>query len=458
MADNQLYKADPFPWKFVTPLYMGSTLNPINSSIIATALVPIALSLHISASKATLLITVLYLTSSIAQPTAGRLSTQFGPRRIFLCGIVMVLIGGVLGGAGYNFTMLIIARIFIGIGTSTAYPSAMLIIHDRTKKAALQAPPGRVLGWLQVTGVATAAIGLPIGGLLLDTWGWRMTFLVNIPVAMTALIMVAVWIPRDGNLCKIKNIKEIIYDIDIIGIVYFTLIIISLLMFLYSLPEISIKILAISGCLIIAAIKWETRIKRPFIDVKMFLSNLALTRTYLRFMLMTLCMYTVLYGITTWLESTRAVSPAYIGLLMLPMSVASALVVEPVSKRNLVKKPLIISSILTVFASLAILMANIQTALYNITFITFLFGIAMGLMLSANQTALYMQSSENNIGVTAGLFRTFGYIGSIGSSALIGTVFTPAVTDAGMRTIALLIIMTSLVSLILTVMDKKISR
>lgn len=458
MAGSGVYKDNPFPWKFVMPLYMGSTLNPINSSIIATALVPIALSLHIPVSKATLLITVLYLTCSIAQPTAGRLSKQFGPRRIFLCGIVMVLIGGLLGGVGYNFAMLIIARIFIGIGTSTAYPSAMLMICDRTKKAALQDPPGRVLGWLQVTSAATAAIGIPIGGLLVDKWGWRMTFLVNLPVAVTVLIIAIAWIPRDITLCKVKNVKEIIGDIDMIGIMCFTSTIILLLMFLLFLPEISMKILVILSCLIIVTIKWETTIKRPFIDIKMFLSNLALARTYLRFMLMTLCMYTVLYGITTWLESTRAISPAYIGLLMLPMSVISALVMEPVSKRNLVKKPLIISSILTIFASWAILLINMQTELYYIMCITFLFGIAMGLMLSANQTALYMQSSENDIGVTAGLFRTFGYVGSIGSSALISTVFTPAVTDSGMREAALLMIIIGFVCLILTVMDRKISR
>jgi MFS family permease len=143
---------------------------------------------------------------------------------------------------------------------------------------------------------------------------------------------------------------------------------------------------------------------------------------------------------------------------MLPMSVISALVMEPVSKRNLVKKPLIISSILTIFASWAILLINMQTELYYIMCITFLFGIAMGLMLSANQTALYMQSSENDIGVTAGLFRTFGYVGSIGSSALISTVFTPAVTDSGMREAALLMIIIGFVCLILTVMDRKISR
>ena len=46
LADNG-EKANAFPWRFVTPLFMGPALNPINSSLIATALVPIAAAVHV---------------------------------------------------------------------------------------------------------------------------------------------------------------------------------------------------------------------------------------------------------------------------------------------------------------------------------------------------------------------------------------------------------------------------
>ena len=86
---------NPFSWRFVAPLYMGSTLNPINSSLISTALVPIAMFMHISVAQTTILVTALYLASSIAQPTSGKLSEEFGPRRIFMGVIIMVLLGGI---------------------------------------------------------------------------------------------------------------------------------------------------------------------------------------------------------------------------------------------------------------------------------------------------------------------------------------------------------------------------
>ncbi|MBN9195014.1 MAG: MFS transporter, partial [Microbacterium sp.] len=92
----------PFSWRITTPLYIGSALNPINSSMIATALVPIATGLDVPIGQTASLVTALYLASAIAQPTAGKLAAVFGVRRVFLAGIVLVLLGGALGGAGPN--------------------------------------------------------------------------------------------------------------------------------------------------------------------------------------------------------------------------------------------------------------------------------------------------------------------------------------------------------------------
>ena len=79
----------PFGPRLVTPMYMGAALNPINSSVIATALVSIAAAMGVPVGQTSILISSLYLTSAVAQPTAGRLSEEFGPRRVFLVGIAI---------------------------------------------------------------------------------------------------------------------------------------------------------------------------------------------------------------------------------------------------------------------------------------------------------------------------------------------------------------------------------
>src|ERR1700741_245697 len=76
-----------FSWRFVTPLYVAATLNPINSSMIATALVPIAHALRVPVGQTAILVSALYLASSVAQPAAGKLAEQFGPPRGLLAAI-----------------------------------------------------------------------------------------------------------------------------------------------------------------------------------------------------------------------------------------------------------------------------------------------------------------------------------------------------------------------------------
>src|ERR1700754_4158173 len=135
-----------FTPRFVTPLFMGSALNPINSTAIATALVAIAAALGVPVGRTSILISVLYLTCAIAQPTAGKLSEELGPRRVFVAGIAILLVGGVVGGLGHDLGTLVVSRVLIGLGTSAGYPSAMVLIRRRAAAAGLREPPGSVLG------------------------------------------------------------------------------------------------------------------------------------------------------------------------------------------------------------------------------------------------------------------------------------------------------------------------
>jgi len=447
---------NPFSWRFVAPMYMGSTLNPINSSMLATALVPISVFMHVSVAQTTILVTALYLASSIAQPTAGKLSTEFGPRRVFLAGILVVLLGGLLGGFGRDLSMLIVSRILIGIGTSTAYPSAMILIRRRAESAGMSKPPGNVLGALQIAGVVTAAVGLPVGGVLVDAWGWRTIFLVNIPFALVAFAMAALWIPKDGPIVGARTVRGISSRIDITGIVGFAVTITALMVFLFSLPRPEWTALGLSIVFGVLLIWWELRANHPFIDVRMLASNLALTRTYVRFSLITLCIYTVLYGVTEWIGAARGTSALEAGLLLLPMSVISAFIVGPVSKRNLVRGPLIICAGSSIVASIGVLFLTTNTSIVWILLITVVFGVTMGTMASSNQTALYMQVTSDQIGTASGLLRTFGYIGSIASSALVSIDFHTRVSDGGLHHIATIMIAVSAIALIMTVADRRL--
>jgi MFS family permease len=445
-----------FSWRFVTPMLLGSALNPVNSSVIATALVPIAAALHVPVGRTAVLVSVLYLATSIAQPTAGKLSEEFGPRRVFLTGIVTVLAGGLLGGFAQNLAELMVARVLIGIGTSAGYPSAMLLIRRRADQAGLDAPPGSVLGSLVIAGIVTAAIGLPLGGVLVEAWGWRTTFFVNIPVTLITLAMALTWIPRDPRSDARRTVREVAVRIDVAGIAGFGGTITALLVFLLSLPKpdwIALAIAVVAGAALVA---WELRASRPFFDVRLLATNRALTRTYLRFAVTMLCIYTVFYGITQWMEAGRGLSAMTAGLVLLPMSVLSGVVARPVSQRNLLRTPLILAAVCCLAGSAGTLLLTHDTPVALIVAVTLIFGVTSGAGASANQTALYAQVPAADIGTASGLLRSFGYIGSIASSAIIAIVFRTNVSDHGLHVTAIIMIAVSVVALALTLADRQL--
>jgi MFS family permease len=190
--------------------------------------------------------------------------------------------------------------------------------------------------------------------------------------------------------------------------------------------------------------------------VRLLAANLALTRTYVRFAVAALCVYTVLYGLTQWLEAGRGISAREAGLLILPMAVLSAVVVRPISRRNLVRGPLVVAGVSCLVASAGVLFLTTSVPVVWIVLVTLIFGVTMGTMAIGNQTALYTQVTAAQIGTASGLFRTFGYLGSIASSAIVAIVFHNSVTDHGLHVVAVIMIAVSAVALVLTLADRQI--
>ena len=442
-----------FSWRFVTPLYMSSALNPINSSVIATALVPIAHAMNVPVGSTAVLISALYLASAIAQPTAGKLAEELGPRRVFLVGIVLILIGGVVGGVGPDMATLTVARVLIGIGTSAGYPAAMVLIRRRAIRAGMSEPPGEVLGGLSIAGTVTVAVGPPLGGVLVAAFSWHAAFLINIPVAVAALLLTTAWVPKDEPL-EHRPLREIAGRIDVSGILLFGGAMSALLVFLLSLPDPDWLPLGFAVALGAVLVRWELRAATPFIDMRLLTSNLALTRTYLRGALTLLAFYSVLYGLTQWLEAAHGLSTQEAGLVLLPMGILAAIVSRPIAARNLVRGPLVVGATSFVLAAAAVTLFTSQTPVVAIVGVTLLFAITLGATTVSNQTALYTQAPADQVGTAAGLFRTFSYLGSIASSTITGIVFRHDVTDSGLHLVALVLVGVSVAVLALTVLDR----
>jgi MFS family permease len=445
----------PFTWKFTSPLYVGAALNPVNSSLIATALVPIATALHVPVGSTAVLVSALYLASAIAQPTAGKLSEEFGPRRVFLAGILLVLVGGVVGGFGRSIAVLIIARVVIGAGTSAGFPAAMMLIRRRAESRGMGKPPGGVLGGIAIAGQATAAVGPPIGGVLVGSLGWQWAFLINLPVAVLALAMAARWVPRDPPTAR-RGAREIAARIDVLGIVGFGGTMTALLVFLTGLPHTDWIALAVAVVVAVPLTWWELRTPTPFFDIRELGRNGALTRTYLRSALTLMGVYTILYGVTQWIESGRGDSTEVAGLLLLPLGALSALLSRPLARRNLIRGPLIAAAVSMLVGSIGILLLTVHSPVVLIITVSLVFGVTVATTTVGNQTALYTQATADQFGTASGLFRTFGYIGSIASASVTGIVFRHGATDSGLHSLAVVLVVAGAVVLAMTLLDRRL--
>src|ERR1700753_856411 len=115
--------------RLLPPLVLGAMLNPLNSTMLSTALTRLTHSFGRDVAEGALLITPLYITAMIGQPLMGRLADLYSPKRINYLGLALVLAAGIVGIASRSFSWLIVSRILLGLGTSANYPSAIAILR-----------------------------------------------------------------------------------------------------------------------------------------------------------------------------------------------------------------------------------------------------------------------------------------------------------------------------------------
>jgi len=443
-----------FDKRFVAPLYLGTAMNPVNTSLIATALVAIAQAMHVPLGRTALLVAVLYLASAIAQPTAGKLAEELGPRRVFVGGTLLVLAAGLVGGLARSFGMLLAARVLLGLGTSAGYPVSMLLIQRRAAQVGLAEPPGGVLGGISIAAQVTAAVGLPLGGFLVGLVGWRATFLVNVPIALTLLAMLFAWVPPDPPVRGVRDLRALAARVDAAGIALFAGSMAALMTFLRSMAAPSWPVLGLALALAAALVAWQLRASHPFLDLRMLAGNGALTRTYLRMALMLFGLYLVLYGLSQWLEAGHDLSAEQTGLLTLPMMAVAAVTSRVVSTRNIIRGSLVIAAVTSLVASLGVLLLSSRAPLPWFVVITVVFGLAQGTNSFGNQGALYTQAPAARMGTASGLLRTFGYLGAIASSAVMGVLFRGGADDHGLHVMAWILVASSIAVLVMTLADR----
>ncbi|MFG2530461.1 MFS transporter [Streptomyces sp. NPDC048516] len=453
VPDTATGSGPAFGARLMAPLLLGSLLNPINSTMIATALVAIGQDFHVGAADTAWLISAMYLASAVGQPSMGRLADRVGPRRVFVAGALTVCAAGVVGALAPTFALLIVSRVVLGIGTAAAYPAAMAVLRAESRRTGL-ATPRRVLGRLSLAALGSAAVGPTLGGLLAATAGWRAVFAVNVPLALLALLGALAWLPADRKGARPERAGPASGSLDPLGIALFAAALTCAMVFLLRLADPQWLLLAPAGVLAGALVWWQLRHPAPFIDLRMLTHNSPLVRTYLRQGLTYLVIYCVLYGFSQWLEQAYGASSFQAGLIMLPMSLAAAVCSLVGARTKGIRAPLTLAAVCLALGSAVFLLLQGTGPLVALLCAGALFGIPQGLASTGNQAAVYAQAPADGVGAAAGLQRTAQYLGAITASGLIGLLYGQRASDSGLHEIALIGIVLGLALLVLTLADR----
>jgi EmrB/QacA subfamily drug resistance transporter len=115
----------------------------------------------------------------------GRLGDLVGRRRLFEVGLVVFAVGSVVAGVAWQPWVLVAGRLLQGAGAGAFVPASLSLLtstfHDEQR-------PGRALGVYGSMAGLGFVVGMLGGGVITQAWGWRWIFLVNVPVAVVAML------------------------------------------------------------------------------------------------------------------------------------------------------------------------------------------------------------------------------------------------------------------------------
>ena len=161
---------------------LGSSLAFIDGSVVNVALPALASGLHADPSILSWAINAYLLPLGALILLGGSLGDHFGRRRLFLIGLVLFAAASILCAAAPTFAWLLAGRSAQGMGAALLMPNSLAIIGG----AFSGVDRGRAIGTWAAVGAVAGAVGPVIGGWLIDTMGWRVIFIINIPVALSA--------------------------------------------------------------------------------------------------------------------------------------------------------------------------------------------------------------------------------------------------------------------------------
>jgi EmrB/QacA subfamily drug resistance transporter len=365
---------------------------------------------------------------------SGSTADRLGRRRTFVTGLILFVAGSLLCSVAPNLTMLIVFRMLQALGGSMLNPVAMSIITNTFTDVKERAQAIGV--WAAVVGVSMA-LGPVVGGVLVDSVGWRSIFWINVPVGIAAVLLALRFVPES----KAPRARRVDYrgqGLVIILLASLTFAIIQAPSYGWTSGA-TLGVFGISLAALLALLVVERRVFEPLINLRFFGSVPFSTAT-----LIAVAAFAALGGFlflnTLYLQEVRGLSALGAGLDTLPMA-AMTFFVPPLSGRIVGHRgsrvPLFIAG-LGILAGCLMLTRLDATTPFTWLFAAYVvFGIGFGFVNAPITSAAVSGMPRAQAGVASAIASTSRQIGSTLGVAVVGALVSSKVDIHSHRAFAL---------------------
>ena len=212
-------KKDNLKWWILFTVIIGTFLGRLDQTIVNLALPKIIQEFNITITSAGWIATAYIIANAIFVPIWGKLGDTLGRKKIYILGFSIFILGSVLAGLAWNLSSMILFRVIQAIASSADYPTAMAIIAVTFREAKERAT---ALGVWSASFAAASVFGPLIGGPLIDNFGWRSVFLINLPIGIIGMYLAIKFI--NESVSERKTIKFDWFGAATLGIMLATLV------------------------------------------------------------------------------------------------------------------------------------------------------------------------------------------------------------------------------------------
>jgi len=395
---------------------LTSFIGPFLVSGVNIALPSIEKEFALSAVTLSWIVTSYLLASAVFLLVIGRYADIKGQKPVFKIGIVLFTIATILCGFASSGAMLIVMRIFQGIGASMTMTTSAPILVSVFPPA----ERGKVLGLNVASVYLGLSIGPFIGGILTQHFGWRSVFLACIPIGLIAILLIFFKLKQDTAKAPGK--------VDFLGSSYYSLALIALVYGSSNLTRIIGWTLVLCGIVffvlfIVRSLKSED----PVFNISLFTKNRLFAFSNLAALINYSATYSLVFLMSLYLQKIKGFSPQTAGtiliaqpLMMTILSPIAGKLSDKIEPRILATSGMLISAI----GLLLFMFLSEQTSLYFIIPVLVLMGLGFGLFSSPNMNTIMSSVSKKQLGIASGTSATMRVIGQMTSMTIATLIFS----------------------------------